>query len=401
MNFAIILAAGKSKRMGKNVKKEFLSLLGRPILYHSLKIFNNCRIIDDILVVTQKIHTQKIFHIKTFFGFNKIKKIVVGGKKRQNSVYNGLTSIKNAKNDDIIVVHNASNPLVKEEEVIACINNAKKYGASACAFPVKDTIKKVRNNFIEKTIDRNELWHMQTPQAIAYGIFIKAFENAINKKIKLTDDVALVEAIGKKVKITECSYENIKITAPDDLVIAEGILTMRNKKNFLKENFFLIGIGQDSHKFSLNKNKGLILGGYKISNETGLEANSDGDLILHALFNATSSAIGQKSLGYYSEPMFKKGVIDSKEYLKVVLNELTKRNLKLGNVSIAIEAKKPNLEKHTDKIKYSLSKILNLDKENIGITYTSGEGLTAFGRGEGMQCFVVVTLYNNNTKIFI
>ncbi|MBI2656417.1 2-C-methyl-D-erythritol 2,4-cyclodiphosphate synthase [Candidatus Woesearchaeota archaeon] len=155
---------------------------------------------------------------------------------------------------------------------------------------------------------------------------------------------------------------------------------------------FRIGFGQDSHKFSQNKNKKLVLGGFTIPNEIGLEANSDGDVVLHALFNSISSAIGERSLGYYSDEMCKKGVTDSKEYLKVILNKLNQKNLKINNVSISIEAKKPKLEKYTDKIKDSISKILKLEKQNIGIAYTSGEGLTDFGKGKGMQCFVVVTV---------
>src|SRR3989338_9512214 len=134
------------------------------------------------------------------------------------------------------------------------------------------------------------------------------------------------------------------------------------KRNNIGSNF-RIGFGQDSHQFSKNKYKKLILGGYVIPDEVGLEANSDGDLILHASFNAISSAIGEKSLGYYSDPMFKKGITDSKEYLKVILKKLKDKNLKINNLSISIEALKPKLEKHTDKIIESLSKILNIRSE--------------------------------------
>jgi len=224
---------------------------------------------------------------------------------------------------------------------------------------------------------------VQTPQAIKYGLFVEAYRNAKKKNIKATDDVSLVEALGKRVKIVPCSYENIKVTTEDDLGIAEKIMNT---------SAFRIGFGHDSHRFSPNKSKKLVLGGCVIPNEAGLEANSDGDLILHAMFNAISSAIGGKSLGYYADPMLKKGITDSKEYLKIIFNKLNQKNLKINNVSISIEAKKPKLEKYTDEIKNSLAKILNTEKERIGITCTSGEGLTAFGQGNGMQCFVVVTI---------
>ena len=157
---------------------------------------------------------------------------------------------------------------------------------------------------------------------------------------------------------------------------------------------FRIGFGQDSHRFSADKDKKLVLGGFIIPNDAGLEANSDGDVVLHALFNAISSAIGERSLGYYADEMCKKGINDSKEYLKVILNKLSSKNSKINNVSIMIEASKPRLDGHTEKIKDSLSKILKLSKDDIGITYTSGEGLTSFGQGKGMQCSAVVSLAN-------
>ncbi len=391
MNFAIIVAAGKSRRMKKNTNKIFLPLLNKPMGYYTLKVFQDCSLIDEIIVVAQKSDNKKINEIKQKYNFNKIKKIVAGGKERQDSVYNGLMSINNARNEDIIIVHNGSNPLIKENEIIECINAAKRYGASVAGFPLKDTIKRIDNDFVGKTLDRTNIYQIQTPQAIKYNLFIHAFKNAKKKKLKVTDDVSLVEALGKKVKMVNCSYENIKITTEEDLKIAEGILMRRNNVN----TTFRIGFGQDSHKFSQNKNRGLILGGYKVLNEIGLEANSDGDVILHALFNAISSAIGERSLGFYADDLYKKGVTDSKEYLKVILNKLNQKNMEINNISISIETKKPKLEKHTNNIKESLSKILNIEKEKVGITYTSGEDLTDFGRGKGMQCFVVVTILGN------
>lgn len=388
MNFAIIVAAGKSKRMGGKSNKILLPLLGKPTIYYAIKAFHDCGFIDQIIVVTEKNSFKKIKHLIKQHNFSKIKKIVEGGKERQDSVYNGLMSIRNAKFDDIVAVHNGSNPLITADEIAECIKAAKQYGAAVVGFQLKDTIKKIKNTFIEKTIDRTGIFQMQTPQAIRYGLFVEAFKNAKNKKLKVTDDASLVEALGKKVKIVPCSYENIKITAKDDLRIAEGILM---RKQGISSNF-KVGFGQDSHKFSNNKNKKLVLGGYTVPNEAGLEANSDGDVILHALFNAVSSAIGKRSLGYYSDSMFKKGVTDSKKYLNVILEMSNKKNFRINNISISIESKKPSLEKHTEKIKESLSKILGIEKENIGITYTSGEGLTYFGQGKGMQCFAMVSL---------
>lgn len=397
MNHAIIVGAGQSARMKSKQNKIFLPLLDKPMIYYTIKVFEYCDLIDDIIIVAQKNDIEKIKSIIKKYNFKKVIKLIEGGKERQDSVYNGFKAIYNAKSDDIVVVHNASNPLVKEEEIINCINDAKQYDSAVCAFPVKDTIKKIQNNFAEKTVNRENLWQMQTPQAIKYGIFVEAFENAINKKINATDDVALVEHLGKKVKITNCSYENIKITTQDDLRIAEGILTRRNKtlesnNNKTKKFFdFRVGLGQDSHAFSTDKNKKLILGGFVVPNEIGLKADSDGDIILHALFNAVSQTVGDKSLGFYADELCKKGIKDSKEYLKIILEKLNKKDVMINNIGIMIEAKKPKLEQYNDAIKESLSTLLKLEKEKIGISLTSGECLTSFGRGEGMQCFAVVS----------
>ncbi len=381
MNFAIIVAAGKGRRMNRGTNKVFLPLSDKPMIYHTIKKFQDCSLIGGIAVVAQRAEIKKIEEMKKQYGFDKIKKIVEGGKERQESVYNGLMSIQNANKDDVVVIHNGSNPLVKEKEIAGCIKAAEKYGAAVAGFPLKDTIKKVKNNFVEKTIGRNDVYQVQTPQAVRYGLFIEAFENAKKKKLSLTDDVSLVEMLGKKVKVVPCSYQNIKITTQDDLRIAEGLMG--------KGSSFRIGFGQDSHKFSANKK--LVLGGHSL-NEAGLEANSDGDIILHALFNAISSAIGEKSLGYYADKMCREGITDSKEYIKIILGKMNERNLKINNIGISIEASRPKLEPYTEKVKDSLSKILKIGKENIGITYTSGEGLTPFGQGKGMQCFAVVTV---------
>lgn len=394
MNFAVIVAAGKGKRMKKGVNKVFLPLLSKPMLYYAIKNFQDCNVIDGIIVAAQKKDIKKINEIKQQYAFFKIKNVVEGGKERQDSVYNGLMSIKNAKNEDIVVVHNGSNPLVNEKEIEDCINAAKQYGAAAAGFPLKDTIKKINNNFIEKTIERANVYQIQTPQAIKYGLFAEAFMNAKKKNLKVTDDASLVEALGKKVRVVDCSCENIKITTQEDLRIAEGILMKRHKI----VPAFRIGFGQDSHKFSKNRHKKLVLGGYKL-NEAGLEANSDGDVVLHALFNAISSAIGERSLGFYADEMCMKGVTDSREYIKLILKKLNEKKFKINNVSIMIEASKPRLEPYTDKIKDSLSKMLKMNRKNIGIAYTSGEGLTSFGQGKGIQCFAVVALnYNSGYK---
>lgn len=160
---------------------------------------------------------------------------------------------------------------------------------------------------------------------------------------------------------------------------------------------YRVGIGQDSHKLKLKgKNKKikktLILGGVEIGQGYYLEADSDGDVVIHALCNALNTAIGYGSFDLYARPMFNQGVIDSKEYLRVALGMVKQKGYKINNISFMIEAQKPTLENYREKICRSLAKLLSIEKEKVGIAFTSGENLTSFGKGRGIQVFCVVSL---------
>ena len=379
MNIAIIVAGGKGKRMHKRINKLFLLLNKEPIIHHTLKKFQECKNIDKVILVIRPEDRNKFQSIVKTNKFDKITKVVDGGIERQDSVYNGIKAVDKAEDDDIILIHNAVNPFVDEATINNCINATKKYGAAAVGFPAKDTIKVVEDGLVRQTIDRRLLWQIQTPQAMKYFLAKKAFERAYREKFYGTDDVSLVERIGGSVKIVYCPRENMKITEPYDLAYANKMI-----------NASKIGIGQDSHKF--DKKKPLVLGSVKILDKDGFEANSDGDVILHALFNALSTAIGDRSLGFYADRMFKEGITDSKKYLEFILDKVRERNCRISNIAIMLEGKKPKIDEHIEKIKNALSKLLKIKRENIGIAATSGDGLTEFGKGLGMQCFVIVSL---------
>tara|TARA_Y100000310_G_scaffold62055_1_gene57314 strand:+ start:580 stop:1758 length:1179 start_codon:yes stop_codon:yes gene_type:complete len=387
----LIVAAGQGTRMNSDVNKTLIELDNNPIIYHTIKSFQDCDEINQIIIITRKQDIEQITNLNKKHNFSKIIKIVQGGNRRQDSVYKGFIEIPNPLEKDTILIHNGCNPFIEQKEITDCINNTKQFGASVCAFQVKDTIKKVNNLEVEQTIDRSNLWQMQTPQGISYKLLKQAFENAIQNNLEVTDDASLVEQLGIKPRITKCSYKNIKITTPEDLEIAKGILSSKNKSTNPE---FRVGLGQDSHKFSTNPNKKLTLAGTIIENHQGLAADSDGDVILHALFNSLSSTIGDHSLGFYADDMYKKGIKNSKEYLKVILNKIQEKNLRINNLSISIEAKTPKLEPHSDSIKDSLSTILNISKDKIGLTFTSGDSLTSFGKGEGVQCLAIVSLFS-------
>jgi len=379
MNIALITAAGIGKRMNSPLNKIFMMLDSEKVLELTLAVFQKCSSIDKMMVVAREQDKAEIEKLKE--RFPKIEKVVVGGEKRQNSVYNGLVSL-DAHADDIIVIHNGVNPFVDEKTIVESIDAAKKYEAAVVGYKARDTVKEVdEKGFIVKTLDRKRLWQVQTPQTIRYGTAIKAFRKAFDEEFFGTDDTMLVERLGKKVKMIECSPENIKITLPQDIEFGNKLLKHSR-----------IGFGMDSHRFVKEGEKKLILGGVEFEGK-GFDANSDGDVILHALFNAISQGLGEKSLGHYADDMFEKGVTDSKEYLNVALKMMKDREYALGNIGIMLEGKMPKISGHEEKLKESLSSLLGIEKDSVGVTATSGEDLSAFGRGLGMQCFCVVSMH--------
>ena len=150
-----------------------------------------------------------------------------------------------------------------------------------------------------------------------------------------------------------------------------------------------IGIGQDSHAF--DKNKKLVLGGVSLEGP-GMKANSDGDVVMHALCNALASAVGKGSLSTYADKMYKEGITESKEYVKVALDFVKEAGFKVNNVSVSIEARIPKIDPHVKEMKRCIAGLLGIEEDDVGITATSGEGLTEFGRGKGIRCFAAVSL---------
>ncbi len=154
-----------------------------------------------------------------------------------------------------------------------------------------------------------------------------------------------------------------------------------------------VGFGTDSHPFDLTAHKPLVLGGVRIADSCGLKANSDGDVILHALFNALSQACGGRSIGYYADPLLEQGIRDSREYLKVPLDMVSGIGYRIQNIGIMVEAARPLIPSETiERIRNSIARLVGIGEGDVGLTFTSGEGLTSFGRGEGILAQAIVSL---------
>jgi len=222
---AIILAGGAGKRMGAATNKQFLLIDKKPIIVHTLQIFENCKSIDGIyLVVNQKDLTLIQEEILETYRFNKLMKLVIGGRLRQDSVRNGLEAIENPC--DIVIIHDGARPLISPSFIEKGISLMEVFDAVIPALPVKDTIKMVsKEGFVSKTLTRDTLWNIQTPQTFKRELIMKEYRDGMTKKLYGYDDAAFVEHMGKKVKVIEGSPYNIKITTPEDLIIARGIIS--------------------------------------------------------------------------------------------------------------------------------------------------------------------------------
>ena len=219
----IILAAGKGKRMGSPINKQYLSLKGKPLLFYTLMAFSRCNLIDDIVIVTGE---NEIDYCKTEivekYEINKVSQIVKGGQERQHSVLNGLLA---AKGCDIVLIHDGARPFIDYSIIEDGIKFAKLYGACTCGVTPKDTIKiKNHDGFLVETLDRKFLVNIQTPQCFKYDLILNCHKKLLEEGSCVTDDTMVVEKYGNKVFLYEGSYNNIKITTPEDLIIGEKII---------------------------------------------------------------------------------------------------------------------------------------------------------------------------------
>ncbi|MCK8825827.1 2-C-methyl-D-erythritol 4-phosphate cytidylyltransferase [Fuchsiella alkaliacetigena] len=225
---AVIPAAGQGKRMGSELNKQYLSLLGKPILAYTIEAFQQLELISEVIVVVKEeelAYCQQ--QVIDRYDLESKCSLVVGGATRQESVYNGLQAVEQA---DYVLIHDGARPLVKQETIKRSLQELKKHGAVGVAVPVKDTIKRVdEENFVQDTPERDRLWAIQTPQAFEYSLALQAYRQAFKDEFLGTDTAMLVERLDKRVKLIKGSYENLKVTTPEDLSIAETIINRRQR----------------------------------------------------------------------------------------------------------------------------------------------------------------------------
>jgi 2-C-methyl-D-erythritol 4-phosphate cytidylyltransferase / 2-C-methyl-D-erythritol 2,4-cyclodiphosphate synthase len=382
----ILLAAGCGKRMQAGENKVFLPLCGIPVLCRSVRAFQN--LCDTLVLVVKPEDEQKARELLTAYGLmNSVSAIAYGGFERQDSVKNGLVML--TKEDSVVLIHDAARPLVTKEIIERVIAAVSKYGTGVAAVTVKDTIKQVDlENKVISTLDRAQLRAVQTPQGFIKNILLKAHKKAEEQGLFATDDAALVEALGETVQLTEGSYDNLKITTPEDMLMAEAVLNRREGKQFPSTR---IGQGYDVHQ--LVQGRKLILCGVEIPHETGLLGHSDADVALHALTDALLGALALGDIGKHfpdSDPNYKG--ISSLLLLKHVIGLVKDQGFMVGNADVTIVAQRPKLAPYVAAMRENVAKALEARLDNVSIKATTTEYLGFEGEEKGISAQAVCLL---------
>jgi 2-C-methyl-D-erythritol 4-phosphate cytidylyltransferase len=227
MNVAIIAAAGEGTRVGGNRAKQFLELAGTPIIIHTLRSFETCEAIQEIILVLPAQDTAGFLALAEKHGLRKLSKIVPGGTTRAESVLKGMLAVRPAT-AHIVAVHDGVRPFVTADEITQTVRAAELSGAAIMVAPLTDTIKEITNGIVAKTLRRMALRRALTPQCFRFDLLRRAYDQVDVLDPELTDESSLVERLGVKVTIVEGSSRNIKITGPEDLALGEVLLKEMN-----------------------------------------------------------------------------------------------------------------------------------------------------------------------------
>lgn len=384
---AIIPAGGAGKRLKTAVAKQYLLLDKLPVLVHTLKIFQEASTVNEVILVVPKSDINFVRHgIIQKYGLTKVTGVIAGGAERQDSVRNGIAAIKGSC--DIAVIHDGVRPFVTQEMIRQVVAAAKDERAASIGVKAKETIKETEDNgLVVKTLPRQNLWLTQTPQAFHFAILQKAHATAAADNYYGTDDASLVERIGIKVKMLAGSYDNIKITTPEDLIMAQALL----KGKAGVEMQIRSGFGYDSHKFVGGRK--LVLGGVEIPFDKGLLGHSDADALLHAICDALLGAAGLGDIGRHfpdADPAYKD--ISSMILLNRVNEMITAKGFFVNNIDATVIMEKPKLAPFVEQIVAGIADVLKMPAVRVNIKAKTNEGMGFLGRNEGVAVYAVATV---------
>lgn len=404
--FSIIVAAGSGNRCPGPQAKQFLSLNGEPIYLWSVKAFQETANITGIIVVGPGNDAEALVEMRARTKiFSKVIEVVAGGSSRTESVSNGVTALKHSADilpENPVLVHDGVRPLVTRELINRVL---EKVGFNQVAIPTTAptaTVKKIVHGKITHTINRAETGLAQTPQGVPYGLLSQALADWLNNPATtITDEGSLIENLPQRNREQVIMVnvpgdpDNLKITFPEDLQLAEMLLSKRDKlKQGNSEATYkprlASGFGFDVHAFTTGRK--LILGGIEVPHSLGLDGHSDADVLIHALVDAILGAVGAGDIGRHfpdHDPAHKDRC--SLDFLKQAMEIVKQRGFYLEAADITIVAEQPKLAPHIPAMLMTLKETL-IQPCQLNIKATTSEGLGFTGRREGIAAYAVATV---------
>ncbi len=372
---ALILAAGHGTRFGGDIAKQFLPLHGRPMLAHSAAVFGSHPRVSSVVLVGDR--DRILAACPDLAGM----RIVGGGQTRQASARAGLEALA-VDPPDAVLIHDAARPCVTER-VIDAVCDALAAGAEAVlpALPVTDTLKEAREGTVCRTVPRQDLWRVQTPQGFRFAPILAAHRAAA--ATDLTDDGAVAEAAGMTVRLVAGAEENMKVTTREDLSRAEALLATRLLPR--------TGTGFDVHRFV--SGRPLMLCGIVVPYPLGLAGHSDADVGIHALCDALYGALAEGDIGTAfppSDPRWRNA--DSALFLQHAAARVAARGGRILHVDVTLICERPRIAPHALAMRHRLASLLGIDPGSVSVKATTTEGLGFAGRGEGIAAQAAATV---------
>ncbi len=372
---AIITAAGSGTRM--NTDKMLMPLLEKAVIVHTVEIFKECGFFDEIIVLASKNNIDKIKILIE----NLNVTVIEGGKTRGESSLTGI----NAATSEFVLIHDGARPLVTKNIIKRTAQECINSGCAAVGVGAKDTIKTSADGFITGTVPRENCTMIQTPQGFRREELKKAYEKYGTAE---TDDCLVMEKSGAKIKIIDGSYENLKLTTPEDVLTAEKILKKRMGKG---EAVMRIGTGFDTHR--LTEGRKLIIGGVNIPYEKGLLGHSDADVLIHAVIDALFGAAALGDIGtHFPDTDDKYKGISSMKLLSHTAQLIKEAGYEIGNIDTTIIAQSPKMAPYIKEMQENLATALGIKTSCVSVKAKSNEHMGFTGRGEGIEARAVALL---------
>ncbi len=374
---AVVVAAGDGTRLPGPVPKPLLPLGRRTMLEEALAAFETCDRVGSIAVVVGAAHIDMARALVP----SKVTAVVAGGRTRRASVAAGLEALPKV---EWIVVHDGARPFVTPALIERVLEAAAVHGAATAGLPVTDTLKEVQEEQIRRTVPRDGIYTVQTPQAFRADLLRQAHER-VPADAPVTDDAGLVEHLGRPVVVVPGDPANVKITTPADY---ELVLRHIAPRPALTAR---VGVGYDIHR--LVPDRPLILGGVRIPSPRGLAGHSDADVLIHAIMDAMLGAAGMRDIGHHfppSDPTYRDA--DSVSLLAQIAGRLRASGWAVGNVDAVVYLEAPRIAPFVEAMRDRIASTLGIPPGQVGIKATTAEGLGAIGRHEGIAAQAVALL---------